>query len=43
MPSLNSYSVCFSAVAQANKKSRFEAVSLVSSHFEGFIADIAML
>lgn len=41
MPSLNSYFVCFSAVARADKKSRFEAVSLVLPHFKGFIADIA--
>lgn len=43
MPSLNPYFVCFSAVTQADKKSRFEAVSLVLPHFEGSIADIAVL
>jgi hypothetical protein len=42
MPSLNLYFVCFLAVAQADKKSRFEAVSLVSTHFEGLIVDTAM-
>lgn len=42
MPSLNLYFVCFFAVTQADEKSRFEAVSLVSTHFEGSIADIAM-
>lgn len=42
MPSLNLYFVCSSAVHQANEKSRFEAISLVSAHFKGSIADNAM-
>ena len=41
-PSLNLYFVCFSAVTQADEKSRSEAVSLVSAHFKGLIIAIVM-